>query len=299
LEIRGGSSHDYEEIIKKCQEEISLSELGIPLIDIRKARGGGIFLEIRSDKDEEGKAELLAKKIEEQIRGREGATVRCPLRRTRIRLVGLPFGAAATEVAQTVAEAGGVEARRIRVGPLRTLAFGAGTVWADCPVKAALRVVEAAGLTMGWARVRVSLERGKPPQCHRCLARGHLRRWCPSVDRGDCCQVRRERASGGVEIIRTARSVLGGISGPIIDPEIPRSARWSPPGVEREGAPRGQTAPSPDPGERSSGGTKGKGGLRRLGETRLLRELGPSSSLDPGEGSSEVDRVCPAAGECL
>jgi len=34
----GGSSRDYEDIIKKYQEEISLNELGIPPIGIRKAR---------------------------------------------------------------------------------------------------------------------------------------------------------------------------------------------------------------------------------------------------------------------
>jgi len=108
LELQGGSLEDYGRIINECQKKIKLEELGIPPpIGIRKARGGGILMEIRMEDKEEEKARLLAKKIEEIVSSVEGATVRCPLRRTRVKLVGLPFGVRAFDIAEALARAGG------------------------------------------------------------------------------------------------------------------------------------------------------------------------------------------------
>jgi len=82
-----------------------LEEMNI--IVIKKARGGGIILDVRSENKEEDKAELLAGKIKEVISSVEGAKVSCPLRRTRLKSKGLPFCAAASEIAVVDARAGG------------------------------------------------------------------------------------------------------------------------------------------------------------------------------------------------
>jgi len=81
IELQRGTQEEYEKIIKKCQKEISLKEMDIPPIGIKKARAGGILLEIRSEEREDEKAELLASKIKEVVRSVEGAQVRRPLRR--------------------------------------------------------------------------------------------------------------------------------------------------------------------------------------------------------------------------
>jgi len=164
IEVKRGTQKDYEEIINRCQKEISLMELGIPPIGIRKTRNGGILLEIKSEEEEEEKADILANKIKEMVEPMEGVQVRRPTRRLRLRLTGLPFGVAATDIATAVAEIGEGLAGLVRVGPIRTSASGAGVVWADCPAKMALRAAGAAGLTLGWARVGVSLEKGGHPQ---------------------------------------------------------------------------------------------------------------------------------------
>jgi len=163
LELQGGTFEEYGKVINECQKRINLEELGIPPIGIRKARGRGILMEIRMDEKEDEKAKLLAKKIKEVVSSVEGATVRCPLRRTRLKLICLPFGVGASEIAGALAKAGGGSAEEVRVGPLRTTGSGAGTAWADCPSRMAARAAAAAGLTLGWARVGVSLERGGPP----------------------------------------------------------------------------------------------------------------------------------------
>jgi len=72
MEIQGGGSKDYERVIKECEEAISLEEVGISPISIRRTRGGGILLEIKGDREEE-KAELLANRIKEVIKKNEGA----------------------------------------------------------------------------------------------------------------------------------------------------------------------------------------------------------------------------------
>jgi len=129
IELQRGTQSEYENIIRRCQREISLKEMGIPPIGIKKARAGGILLEIRCQEQEEEKVELLANKIKEMVRSVEGAQVRRPLRRLRLRLTGLLLGATVSEVAKAVAVAGEGRAERIRVGPLRTSASGADTAW--------------------------------------------------------------------------------------------------------------------------------------------------------------------------
>jgi len=149
LELQRGTQGEYESIIKRCQREISLKELGIPPIGIKKARNGGILLEINCEENEDEKAETLANKIKEMVKSVEGAQVRRPLRRIRLRMMGLPFGATATEIAGAVAEIGGGRAESVWVGSLRTSVSGAGTAWADCPARMAVRAAEAAELTLG------------------------------------------------------------------------------------------------------------------------------------------------------
>jgi len=206
MEIQGGGNKEYEKVVKDCQEAISLEEVGIAPINMRRTRGGGILLEIRGDKEEE-KAEVLAEKIKEVIKKNERARVWTLRKRLRMRLSGLPPGVRAEEIATLIAKEGGVDASRVRVGPLRTSVSGAGTALVSCPKEAAMRVAGAPGLAMGWARMGVSLLEKGDPQCFRCLGRGHLGRWCPSdIDRGACC-LGCGREGHRIGVSRTARSV--------------------------------------------------------------------------------------------
>jgi len=80
--------------------------LRLPPIGFRKAKGGGILLEIQCKEHEEEKAEQLTKCIKEVVGSVEGARVRCPLRRLRLKLVGLPFNATAFDISETFAKSG-------------------------------------------------------------------------------------------------------------------------------------------------------------------------------------------------
>jgi len=292
IELHSNNQGEYENIIRRCQKEISLEELGIPPIGIKKTRTGGILFEIKCKENEEEKAEALADKIKEMVRSVEGAQVRRPLLRLRLRLTDLPFGAMATKVAEAVARIGDGRAESVRVGPLRTSVSAAGTAWADCPTQMALRAAEEAGLT---------LEKGGPPQCHRCLARGHLRRWCPSgVSRGACCL---RCGKEGHQIGRCGQKPHCPICeerGLQADhrPGDPSECRPVPPEADREARSpreRPEKSPSSGPGEGPGGGVNWDRGASAPGGDLSPPGAEAPSSLDPGEGFSRVGKG-PAAG---
>jgi len=53
IEVQRGINKDYDEIIRECQKNIPLEEIGIPSTNMRKTRSGGILLEVRGEREEE------------------------------------------------------------------------------------------------------------------------------------------------------------------------------------------------------------------------------------------------------
>jgi len=115
--------------------------------------------------------------------------------------------------------------------------------------------------------VGISLVERVPPQCFRCLARGHIGRWCPSaVDQGRCClrcgrrghkigQCRVERPHCPICEERGLRAEHG--------PGDPSQCRVVPPGPLR--------SPPPDP-------ERGRLGRKREGRMVLRsREISPGT----------------------
>jgi len=157
-------------------------------------------------------------------------------------------------------------------------------------------VTAAAGLTIGWARVGVSLEKVWPHQCHRCLARGHIGRWCPSViDRGRCCLKCGESGHLIGRCVSAPRCPICVERGHQADhrPGDPSVCTLVPPGAERkERSPREGTGESTSlgPREGSEGvGRRDRGASGLEGDSSLPGAEAPFS-LDPGEESGEVSR---------
>jgi len=297
IELQGGKSEDYVEVIKECEKKISLEELGIPPLGVRKTRGGGMLVEIRST-NEEDKAEELASRIKEVVKSREGAKVWCPLKRVRLRLMGLPLGARPKDIAEAISNQGGGRMERIRVGPVRTNMAGLITAWADCPISTARRIAETSELVMGWTRVGVSIVGKGEPKCYRCLAHGHLGRWCPSeIDRGHCCL---RCGEGGHRADRCTNApncpvcVQRGLRADH-RPGDPSKCRPVPPGAARICVPPGGPPPTLDPGEGTGGGVDENGRESSVASTEPMGSPGGAgdysvdgTTWDPGEGSREV-----------
>jgi len=104
LEPQGGRSKDYTDVIKRCEREISLQELDIPPLGVRKTRSGAVLIEIKCERQEE-KAEELANRMKEIIKSIEGTRIWRPSRRLKLRLTGLSIGATVIEVANSIARA--------------------------------------------------------------------------------------------------------------------------------------------------------------------------------------------------
>jgi len=291
LELKGGGPMDYAAALKKCEKEIPLKEIGIPPLEVKKTRGGALLMEIRGTEEDHDKAERLVGQMKKVLIDEPGAKVWHPAGRSRVRLTGLPLGATAVEVATFVANYGGGKPGEVKVGPVRTNGSGKGVTWADCPADVASKVLRAAGatgLTMGWARVGVSLVERGPPQCFRCLARGHLGRWCPSVvDRGHCCL----RCGRGGHRIGQCRAEKPRC--PICEERGLRAehrpgdlsqCRVVPPGPLR--------SPPPDPGEGTSGEEKRRSDPSVQGDKSLDRGVTAHAPRpSKGEDRGDLDRA--------
>ncbi|XP_029680049.1 uncharacterized protein LOC115245738 [Formica exsecta] len=62
------------------------------------------------------------------------------------------------------------------------------TIWAQCPLKAAIEVANKKRIKIGWTLARVDLLESRPVQCFRCWKFGHVRLACTSeMDFGGLC----------------------------------------------------------------------------------------------------------------
>lgn len=63
-----------------------------------------------------------------------------------------------------------------------------GTLFMQCPVAAADKVIAAGKIKIGWITADIEALTARPLQCYRCLGKGHVREQCNSpIDRSGCC----------------------------------------------------------------------------------------------------------------
>ncbi|XP_011684679.1 PREDICTED: uncharacterized protein LOC105448018 [Wasmannia auropunctata] len=180
----GGMS--YAEAIRTAREKIVLDDLGIADTRMRNTVSGGVLIELPGS-DRATAADALASKLRDAFQD-TGVRVGRPTMKGELRLSGLDASVTAEEVLKTVVETGCCRAEDVRLGNARIARNGTRTVWLQCPLDAALKIVDTGGLRIGWATARVELLRRRPLQCYRCLGIGHVRWRCPSdKDRTGYC----------------------------------------------------------------------------------------------------------------
>lgn len=84
-----------------------------------------------------------------------------------IRIYGLDESVLKEELSSTIAETGGCKKQEVKIGDIRKMANGLGTVWIQCPLYAA-RVVDKGKLRVGWTMVRTEMLKARPIQCYKC-----------------------------------------------------------------------------------------------------------------------------------
>jgi len=184
ITVREGIS--YADILRKAKTEIFLSEIGINSSRIRKGVNGGLIIEIPGEGNVE-KAKTLAHKLKEIMP--EVKVTRATVK-ADIRIAGLDDSTTKDEVQIIVAEKGDCTLDDVKISEIRWMPNGLGTVWLQCPLGAANRIIEKENgkLKIGWTVARAVVLTPKPLQCYRCWDFGHVRFSCTSkIDRTGHC----------------------------------------------------------------------------------------------------------------
>lgn len=167
----------YSEVVTLARKGVNISELKIEAVKARRAATGALIYEI-SGEDRQTRADAFAKKLAEVLAGKEGVRVSRPYKKGEFRLRGLDEAVTVLEVVEEVAKVGGCKPQEIRTGEVRFETGGMGTLWVQCPIAAADRVVAAGSIKLGWIAAGVESLKTRPLQCYRCMGKGHVREQC-------------------------------------------------------------------------------------------------------------------------
>ncbi|XP_020299105.1 uncharacterized protein LOC109863280 [Pseudomyrmex gracilis] len=182
-----GDSVDTKTALSQARQKINLPGLGIEKISTRRARTGGLVIEVHGA-DGHAKADALAAEMRSVLE-EHGDAVRVgrPTQMAELRLYGVEDSVTQAEVRDTVAMTTGCDPESVRVGPIRPTR-GLATVWVRCPLIAANRLSQLGRVCLGWSSARVELLQPRGLQCFRCLQSGHTRLQCTALaDRSTEC----------------------------------------------------------------------------------------------------------------
>lgn len=174
----------YAAALKKARASISLSDLQIEKTRIRKAANGGLLIEILGPEGSV-KAETLAGKLKEILQDK--AKIARPIAKGEIRMIGLDDSVTIEKVADAIVQYGKCTLEDTKVG-IRPMNNGLFTIWAQCPLSAAVKIANLKKIKLGWTLVRVDLLDPRPVQCFKCWRFEHLKNSCTSeVDYSGLC----------------------------------------------------------------------------------------------------------------
>lgn len=177
----------YAEIMAVAKSSIKLEDLGIGEIRPRRAVTGALILEIPGPQGAI-KASALKNRMDEVVGSREGVRIGLPSKKADLRIKDLMDTTETTEIRDAIARQGECSPEEIRIGKIRQTTYGTGTVWAQCPIPAANKLVSSGRIRIGWTSSRVEMLPARQLQCFRCLERGHVQANCVNgVDRSDAC----------------------------------------------------------------------------------------------------------------
>ncbi|XP_011860276.1 PREDICTED: uncharacterized protein LOC105557606 [Vollenhovia emeryi] len=179
-----GEGFSYAEALKKARSGIALATMGIERSRIRKSANGGVLIEIPGPEGS-SKADALADKLKEVL---EDVIIGRPTIKGEMLLIGLDDSVTPEEVMDVIAEMGSCRKDEVKVGQIRPMRNGLGTIWVQCPLAVAAPLSSSGKIRIGWSSVRVVLLEKRPIQCYRCWHFGHMRAKCDGkIDRTGAC----------------------------------------------------------------------------------------------------------------
>ncbi|XP_028040360.1 uncharacterized protein LOC114250610 [Bombyx mandarina] len=187
----------YGEVMAQARCSVDIDAIGVEGgIRVRHTANGARLLECPGA-DSGVAADKLATRLREILPDSQVVRIERPVRMAEIKVTGLDECATKVEVAAAIASQGNCALAQVKVGELRSCYSGTFTVWARCPVQAAIllatppqgRPADSPGkLRVGWVIAHVQLQEARPWRCLRCFGTGHGLARCPSsVDRSGLC----------------------------------------------------------------------------------------------------------------
>lgn len=186
MAIKGYSEDfSYATALRQLREKISLPDLGINKTTVRHTANGGVIIEVPGP-DRATKAEALREKVCSLLG--ESAQVTRPVIKGDVRLVGLDDSVVPEEIQDVISAEGGCDSKEVKVGIIRPMTNGLYTVWAQCPLGAAIKASQPRKIKVGWTIAKIELLKARPMQCYRCWGHGHVKANCSSPnDRSKNC----------------------------------------------------------------------------------------------------------------
>lgn len=135
IKVQEGTS--YDEALRKVRREMSLSDLGIDNIRIRRAANRSTLIEI-SGLDNANKADALAEKVQ-KIFGNQAKITR-PKKRADIRIINFDESVTIEKIECAISEIGSCKIADVKVGRISLLQNGTCVAIANCPLGAAIEI---------------------------------------------------------------------------------------------------------------------------------------------------------------
>jgi hypothetical protein len=184
--LSGGAGMSYADVLAQAREKISLEEMGVERVEMRKAMTGAIIIRVPGDKGGD-KASKLAAKLTETL-DRSAVRIAALLKTAELRVEGIDVSVMKEELRHILALAAGCKKEELQVGGIGVARGGLGSAWMRCPIAGARKLAQEEKVAIGWSWARVTAIPKRLLQCFRCLELGHVSATCTSAeDRANLC----------------------------------------------------------------------------------------------------------------
>lgn len=183
--LKEGVTTSMVEVLAKAKASISLADFGLESVKIRTTMTGSRMMEVGGERPQET-ADLLAARLRAVVG--DQAEISRPTKLADLKVSGLNEMVDREELAAAMAKLGGCAPDQIKVGAIRSSAWGQGSALVRCPAVAAKAIATAGRIPVGWTMATARPVEAQPFRCYKCMALGHTRALCPSeVEHGKKC----------------------------------------------------------------------------------------------------------------
>ncbi|XP_033320026.1 uncharacterized protein LOC117216952 [Bombus bifarius] len=181
---KNSGDQSYAEVLAAAKDSVSLTELGINTMRMRKTITGGVILEVPEDQGRE-KAAALAAQLTQALDPNE-VRVATPFRAAEARVSLIDIAATKAEIQNTLARKSGCKPEDTRLGEIRPARNGLGAVWIRGPASAVRKLAQAGKVAIGCLGIghtgkTCTAKEDKGHLCFRCGEPGHQARACTTA----------------------------------------------------------------------------------------------------------------------